>query len=113
MCTVGPIDELNGNSQLLTEPLDAALDDAADVEGSGDAETISYNGVKIEFVPIPTGFVYVQRPSCIFWSTDATADVAKFETGKVANDGDVMFVRSIYTLDATVMSQTKGVLYGG
>jgi hypothetical protein len=41
------------------------------------------------------------------------ADVASFETGKVANDSDVMFVRTIYTLDATVMSHPDGVLYGG
>lgn len=83
------------------------------VTGSGANEVISYNGVVIEFVPIPAGFVYVQRPSAIFWSTDATADCASFETGKVANDGDVMFCRSIYTLDATVMAQADGVLYGG
>jgi hypothetical protein len=57
--------------------------------------------------------VYVQRPSVIFLSTDSLADVASFETGKVANDSDVMFVRTIYTLDATVMSHPDGVLYGG
>jgi hypothetical protein len=83
------------------------------VTGLGDAEVISYNGIVIEFVPIPTGFAYCQRPSVIHWSTDAMADCASFETGKVANDGDTMFVRSIYTLDATVMDQSHGVLYGG
>lgn len=83
------------------------------VEGSGANEVISYNGVVIEFVPIPTGFVYVNRPSVIFWSTDSTDDYAKFEVGRVANDGDLMFCRSIYTLDATVMNQNRGVLYGG
>jgi hypothetical protein len=83
------------------------------VTGTGKAEVISFNGVVIEFVPIPNGFVYVQRPSVIFFSTDSTADIASFETGKVDNDSDVMFVRTIYTLDATVMSQGDGVLYGG
>jgi hypothetical protein len=83
------------------------------VTGTGKAEIISFNGVVIEFVPFPTGFVYVQRPSVIFMSTDSMADVASFETGKVANDSDVMFVRTIYTLDATVMSHPDGVLYGG
>jgi len=83
------------------------------VTGQGDSEVISYNGIVIEFVPMPTGFVYCQRPSVIHWSTDALADCASFETGKVANDGDLMFARSIYTLDATVMDQSHGVLYGG
>jgi hypothetical protein len=83
------------------------------VVGTGPNEVISFNGVVIEFVPIPAGFVYLQRPSVIFFSTDATSDVASFETGKVDNDSDVMFVRTIYTLDATVMAHPDGVLYGG
>lgn len=83
------------------------------VEGTGKNEVISYNGVVIEFVPLPAGFVYVNQPSVIFWSTDAKDDVAKFEIGKKYNDADIMFCRSIYTLDATVMNQANGVLYGG
>ena len=83
------------------------------VEGTGATEVISYNGVVIEFVPLPAGFVYVQRPSVIFWSTDSIADCASFETGKVENSGDLMFCRAIYTLDATVMAHADGVLYGG
>lgn len=83
------------------------------VEGSGANEVISYNGIVIEFVPMPTGFVYVNQPSVIFWSTDSLDDQAGFVVGKKDNDGDVMFARTIYTLDATVMNQANGVLYGG
>jgi len=73
-----------------------------------------YNGVEILFVPTPNNLMaYAQRKAAVSWNTDLLDDVNRFEVGKLANDGDVQFVRSIYTLAANVGQATKGVLYGG
>lgn len=83
-------------------------------DAKGFAESASYNGVEIQFVPITlTDVAYCQLPSNINWVDDASSDVTKVEIAKLVADGDQMFIRAIYTLDATVMNQYVGVLYGG
>lgn len=73
-----------------------------------------YNGVELLFVPAPNDkMAYAQRKVAVSWNTDLLDDVNRFEVGKLVNDGDVQFVRSIYTLAANVGQATKGVLYGG
>jgi hypothetical protein len=73
-----------------------------------------YNGVEVLFVPTPNDLMaYAQRKVAVSWNTDLLDDVNRFEVGKLVNDGDVQFVRSIYTLAANVGQATKGVLYGG
>ena len=73
-----------------------------------------YNGVELLFVPAPTNnLAYAQRKVAVSWNTDLLDDVNRFEIGKLVNDGDVQFVRSIYTLAANVGQATSGVLYGG
>ena len=56
---------------------------------------------------------YAQRKAAVSWNTDLLDDVNRFEVGKLVNDGDTQFVRSIYTLAANVGQAAKGVLYGG
>jgi len=73
-----------------------------------------YNGVEVLFVPAPNDLMaYAQRKNAVSWNTDMMADIARFEVGKLVNDGDTQFVRSIYTLAANVGQASKGVLYGG
>lgn len=73
-----------------------------------------YNGVEILFVPAPTNnMAYAQRKAAVSWNTDLLDDVNRFEIGKLVNDGDTQFVRTIYTLAANVGQATNGVLYGG
>jgi hypothetical protein len=75
---------------------------------------VYYQGVEMLFVPTPNALMaYAQRKAAVSWNTDLVDDVNRFETGKVANDGDTQFVRAIYTLAANVGQATKGVLYGG
>ena len=83
------------------------------VEGAGDSEKVYYNGVEIAFVPLPADFIYAQRPAALSWNTDLVDDVARVEVGKMQNDGDLKFLRAIYTLNANVGQASKGVLYGG
>jgi len=73
-----------------------------------------YNGVEMLFCPTPNNLMaYAQRKVAVSWNTDLLDDVNRFEVGKLVNDGDTQFVRSIYTLAANVGQATKGVLYGG
>lgn len=84
------------------------------VEGSGASERIFYNGVEIFFVPTPNNLMaYANSRDAISWNTDLVDDVTRFEVGKVANDGDLKFVRAIYTMAAHVVRAANGVLYGG
>ena len=73
-----------------------------------------YNGIEMVFIPAPTNnLAYVNRKVAVSWNTDLLDDVTRFEIGKLVNDGDTQFVRSIYTLAANVGQATLGVLYGG
>jgi hypothetical protein len=75
---------------------------------------VYYNGVELIFIPAPNNLMaYAQRKAAVSWNTDLLDDVNRFEIGKLVNDGDVQFVRTIYTLAANVGQATKGVLYGG
>lgn len=75
---------------------------------------VFYNGIEIVFVPTPNNLMaYAQRKSAVSWNTDLVDDVNRFEVGKLVNDGDTQFVRSIYTLAANIGQATTGVLYGG
>ena len=81
--------------------------------GANDARCF-YNGVEILFVPTPNDLMaYAQRKAAIIWATDLADDINRFEVGKLVNDGDTQFVRTIYTMAAHVGQATKGVLYGG
>ncbi|CAB4148490.1 hypothetical protein UFOVP523_6 [uncultured Caudovirales phage] len=73
-----------------------------------------YNGVELLFVPTPNNLMaYAQRKAAVSWNTDLLDDINRFEIGKVYNDADIQFVRTIYTLNANVGQASKGVLYGG
>ena len=83
-------------------------------DGEGVDAKCYYNGVEMIFVPTPNDkMAYAQRKAAISWNTDLLDDVNRFEVGKLVNDGDTQFVRTIYTLNANVGQATKGVLYGG
>lgn len=73
-----------------------------------------YNGVELLFIPAPNNLMaYTQRKAAVSFNTDLLDDINRFEIGKVYNDADIQFVRTIYTLNANVGQASKGVLYGG
>jgi hypothetical protein len=75
---------------------------------------VFYNGIEMLFVPTPNDLMaYANTKDAVSWNTDLVDDVNRFEVGKLVNDGDTQFVRSIYTLAANVARASIGVLYGG
>lgn len=84
------------------------------IEGTGADARFYYNNVEMLFVPVPSKlWAYAHQKSKVMWNTDLLDDVNKVEIGKVANDGDLRFIRSIYCIHAHIATATNGVLYGG
>jgi hypothetical protein len=101
-------------ARIANNSVGAAQQVNFEFDGSGADAKCFYNGVEMIFVPTPNNLMcYAQRKAVIMWLTDLQDDILKFETGLLTNDGDVQFVRSIYTLAAHVGQASKGVLYGG
>ena len=101
-------------ARIANNSVGAAQQVNFEFDGSGADAKCFYNGVEMIFVPTPNNLMcYAQRKAAIMWLTDLQDDILKFETGLLTNDGDVQFVRSIYTLAAHVGQASKGVLYGG
>lgn len=75
---------------------------------------VYYNGIEVKFVPTQDDLLaYANNVSAVNWNTDMLDDFNRVEIGKVANDGDLMFIRSLYALNAHLCRATNGVLYGG
>jgi len=72
-----------------------------------------FNGVVIEFVPIPNNVVIVALKSHIFWNTDLVSDNNTMNIDKIALNREDMFIKSIMTIGAHVANQKFNVLYVG
>jgi len=84
------------------------------IEGKGADARFYYNNVELLFVPVPKDtWAYAHQKSKVMWNTDLLDDVNRVEIGKVANDGDTRFIRSIYCIHTHIAAATNGVLYGG
>ena len=82
------------------------------VEGSGESETISYNGHKINFVPT-VGFMVFGIPSYMKLLMDLASDVSSLEVGQMANGARQRFIKNIQTMATWVVGQKYITLYGG
>jgi hypothetical protein len=79
-----------------------------------DANTeFRFNGLLIEFVPVPNNVVIVALKSHIFWVTDLASDNNSINVDKIANNREDMFIKSIMTIGAHVANQKFNVLYVG
>lgn len=78
---------------------------------SGDGYT--YNGLKIEFVPLPENVIICARKSHLFWVTDLVSDVNRMQMDKIANNVDQMFLKNVLSIGAHVSNQKFNVLYVG
>lgn len=72
-----------------------------------------YNGIEIKFVPVPENVIIAAPKEHLFWVTDLTSDVNKFEVNKVALNQDLLFVKHVGTIAAYVANQAFNVLYCG
>jgi len=82
------------------------------VEGSGENEVISYNGHKINFVPL-VGFMILAIPSYLKVLMDLQSDVASLEIGQMANGARQRYIKNVQSMACWVVGQKYITLYGG
>ena len=82
-----------------------------DVDAS--AQNIYFNGVKIEFVPLPEKVVIAALKSHLLWCTDLESDVNLMQLEKIANNREDMFIKHNMTIAAHIVNQKFNVLYVG
>lgn len=72
-----------------------------------------FNGILIEFVPIPNNVVIVALKSHLFWVTDLANDNNTMKIDKIAENREDMFIKSVLSIGAHVANQKFNVLYVG
>lgn len=77
------------------------------------AQNIYFNGVKVEFVPLPEKVVIAALKSHLIWATDLESDVNLMQLEKIANNREDMFIKHNMTIAAHVVNQKFNVLYVG
>lgn len=82
------------------------------VEGSGASEVISYNGHKINFVPL-VGFMVFAIPSYLKVLMDLSSDVSSLQVDQMANGARQRFIKNIQSMACWVVGQKYITLYGG
>ena len=82
------------------------------IEGSGVNEVISYNGHKINFVPL-VGFRIFAIPSYLKVLADLVSDVSTLKIGEVANGAMRRYIKNVQTMTTWVVGQKYITLYGG
>ena len=82
------------------------------VEGMGENEVISYNGHKINFVPL-VGFMVMAIPSYLKVLMDLKSDEASLQVGQMANGARQRYIKNIQTMACWVVGQKYITLYGG
>jgi len=79
-----------------------------------DANTeFRFNGILIEFVPIPNNSVIVALKSHLFWVTDLASDNNTMKIDRIAENREDMFIKSVLSIGAHVANQKFNVLYVG
>lgn len=84
------------------------------VQGQGTPnEAYFYNGVQIQFVPLPENVMIAANPEHIIWATDLASDMNLLHIDRIANNREDMFYKAIMTEFAHVVRQATNVLYVG
>lgn len=78
---------------------------------SGDS--FGFNGLNIEFVPIPENVLIAAKKEHLFWVTDLMGDVNTLKMDKIAANREDYFLKSAMSLGAHVANQAYNVLYVG
>lgn len=84
------------------------------VSGLGTAnETITFQGLRVETVPLPENCAIAAKPEYINWLTDSMDDINMIKTGPAYLNADTQFIKHVFTIYAHVANQSYNVLYLG
>lgn len=73
----------------------------------------SFNGIKIEYVPIPANVMIVGSKERFFWCTDLESDINYLQVEKHASPRKDYFIDAVMSAEAHVTNQRFNVLYVG
>lgn len=119
-----PAVALNGNEkpllyvpkshkQMIVQANNVTTDYTKPFQADASYENIYFNGLKVEFVPLPEKVVIAALKSHLFWCTDLQSDINKMEINKIANNREDMFIKNNMSIAAHVANQAMNVLYVG
>lgn len=74
---------------------------------------IYFNGLKVEFVPIPEKVIVAAIKGHLIWCTDLASDINYLQVDKIAANREDMFIKVNCTIQAHVVNQKFNVLYMG
>jgi len=100
-----------GDKQLI-KIANNAVGAAQQVNFLVEGDNISYNGIKINFVPL-VGFRILAIPSYLKLLTDLASDVSTLKIGEVANGAMQRYIKNVQTMATWVVGQKYITLYGG
>ena len=77
------------------------------------ATEFRFNGLLIEFVPLPNNAIIAALKSHLFWVTDLASDNNTMKIDRIAENREDMFIKSVLSIGAHVANQKFNVLYVG
>lgn len=99
--------------QMIVQANNVTTDYTKPFNADASYENIYFNGLKVEFCPIPENVVIAALKSHLIWATDLAADVNVMQLDKIALNREDMFLKNNMTLAAHVVNQKFNVLYVG
>jgi len=76
-------------------------------------KSYSFQGLKINFVPLPENCMIVSTKANTIWCTDLLDDMSYLEINKVQNNADTMYYKAVFTIEAHIRNQKFTTLYLG
>lgn len=101
------------HKQLIVAANNVVTDFKKPFDVDPSAMNIYFNGIRIEFVPLPNNVVISALKSHIFWTTDLQSDINTMKVDKIAENREDMFIKNIVSIGAHVANQKFNVLYVG
>ncbi|CAB4148646.1 hypothetical protein UFOVP532_21 [uncultured Caudovirales phage] len=99
--------------QMIVQANNVTTDYTKPFNADASYENIYFNGLKVEFVPLPENVIIAALKSHLIWATDLASDVNVMQLDKIALNREDMFLKNNMTLAAHVVNQKFNVLYVG
>jgi len=101
------------HKQMIVQANNVTTDYTKPFNADSSYNNIYFNGLKIEFVPLPEKVVIAALKSHIHWVTDLKSDVNVMKMDKIDATQENMFVKNIISIGTHIQNQRFNVLYVG
>lgn len=101
------------HKQMIVQANNVTTDYTKPFDADASATNIYFNGLKVEFVPLPEKVVICALKSNLIWCTDLLSDVNTMKVDYLAANSEQMFIKNNVTIAAHVVNQKFNVLYAG